>query len=61
MATSTSKGSGKGVSGGGWPLRLFCYLPPDLKNSGAQEQAVEVVLAHPLIGAAVLKQEAGQR
>jgi len=59
MAKSTSKGSGKGVSGGGWPLRLFLLSATRFENSGAQEQAVEVVLAHPLISATVLKQEAG--
>ena len=61
MATSTSKGRARESQAEVGPSAFFCYLPPDLKNSAAQEQAVEVVLAHPLIGAAVLKQEAGQR
>ena len=43
------------------PSAFFLLSATRFENSGAQEQAVEVVLAHPLIGAAVLKQEAGKR
>jgi hypothetical protein len=61
------KGRARENTSGGWRLRFFLPFwapllspPSKIQASGFEEQAVEVVLVHGLVGATVLKQEVGQ-
>jgi hypothetical protein len=60
MSKSTSERVGQGRIKRRLAPPLF-FGNPSLNSSAAPEQAVKVVLGNPLIGAAVLKQEAGKR